>query len=281
MADVEKFPNYTSRSCILLCSDAADESGVLRPEGLCLRHAALVTLFVGLLVSTSARPLLSQEIAAYGGTRSFGISASYSPNSSHILIGASRKRQTWTAGVEYTRLLHQNRHFRLDYEGSVSPFYLERDPTVTATVFTSSGVNIVTQQTPVRVVTVTSGPIGVIEAGNGQIVPLYAEFGTQETYAAAVAPLGARISALPRHSFQPSFALDLGFVASAQDLPVDHADRFNYTFAMGPGLQFFTSHRTSLRVEYIYRHISNAGQADQNPGIDQGVIMGTASPCHR
>jgi opacity protein-like surface antigen len=235
-------------------------------------------LFLGLLlVSASARPLLSQEAAAYGGVSSFGISASYSPNSSHILIGDSRKRQTWTAGVEYTHLLHQSRQFRLDYEGSVSPFFLERDPTVIATVFNSSGVNIVTQQTPVRVVTTTSGPIGVIEAGNGQIVPLFAEFGTQETHAAAVSPLGARFSALPRHAFQPSFAVDLGFVASAQDLPVDHASRFNYTFSMGPGLQFFASHRTSLRVEYLYRHISNAGQGNQNPGIDQGVIRVTVS----
>jgi len=243
-----------------------------------LRHAALVTLFAGLLlVSTSAHPLLSQESAAYGGVSSFGVSATYSPNSSHILIGDSRKRQTWTAGVEYTHLLRQNRQFRLDYEGSVSPFFLERDPTVIATVFNSSGVNIVTQQTPVRVVSITSAPIGVIEAANGQIVPLYADFGTQETYGASLSPLGARISAPPRSAIQPGFAIDLGFVASARDLPVDHASRFNYTFAMGPGLQFFTNHRTSLRVEYIYRHISNAGQGNQNPGIDQGVIRVTVS----
>jgi hypothetical protein len=243
-----------------------------------LRHAALVSLFAGLLlVSASAHPLFSQESTAYGGVSSFGINGSFSPTSSHILIGNSRERRTWTAGAEYTHLLHQNRQFRLDYEGSVSPFFQERDPTVTATVFNSSGVNIVTQQTPVRVVYTTSGPIGVIQAANGQIVPLYAEFGTQNTYAAAVSPLGARISALPHHAFQPSFAIELGFVASSQDLPVDHASRFNYSFAMGPGLQFFTSHRTSFRVEYIYRHISNAGQGDQNPGIDQGVIRVTVS----
>jgi hypothetical protein len=46
---------------------------------------------------------------------------------------------------------------------------------------------------------------------------------------------------------------------------------------MGPGLQFFTNRRTSMRVEYLYRHISNAGQGDQNPGIDQGVIRLTVS----
>lgn len=243
-----------------------------------MRQAALVPLFAGLLlVSASARPLLSQEPAAYGGTSSLGISGTYSPDSSHIFIGTSRQRRIWTAGVEYTRLLHQNRQFRLAYEGTLTPFLLERDPTVTATVFNSSGATIVTQQAPARVVLVTNGPIGAVEAGNGQIVPLYAQFGTEETYAAAVSPLGARISALPRSSVQPSFAIDLGFVVSARDIPVDHAAQFNYTFAFGPGLQFFTDHRTSVRVEYLYRHISNAGQGEQNPGIDQGVFRVTLS----
>ncbi|MDP9051810.1 MAG: hypothetical protein M3O31_13990, partial [Acidobacteriota bacterium] len=135
-----------------------------------MRLAQLVSLFTGLfLVSASGRPLLSQEAATYGGTRSFGISGSFAPDSSHILIGTSRQRRTWTASLEYTRLLHQNRQFRLDYEGSVTPFLLERDPTVTATVFNSSGATIVTNQTPERVVFVTSAPIGSVLAANGQM----------------------------------------------------------------------------------------------------------------
>jgi hypothetical protein len=30
-------------------------------------------------------------------------------------------------------------------------------------------------------------------------------------------------------------------------------------------------------VEYIYRHVSNAGQGNQNPGVDQGVVRVTVS----
>ena len=85
------------------------------------------------------------------------------------------------------------------------------------------------------------------------------------------------ITALPNSRIQPSFALDLGFVVSARNIPMDEADQFNYMFALGPGVQFFASRQTSWRVEYIYRHVSNAGAGNQNPGIDQGVVRVTLS----
>ena len=84
------------------------------------------------------------------------------------------------------------------------PVWEEIDPTVTGTVFTSGGSAIVTPQTPVRVVDVAHGPVGTILTGSGAIVPLYAQFSRENTYAAALSPLGARITALPRWRVQPS-----------------------------------------------------------------------------
>ncbi len=219
----------------------------------------------------------AQDSTGYGGTRSFGVSASYSPDSSHILIGNSGQRRIWTLGAEYTRLLHRSRHLRLDYEGSFVPLFLESDPTVTATVFTSSGQKIVTQQTPERVLRVDHGAVGSILTGNGSLAPVYAIFGRQNTYAVAFAPLGARVTAFPRWRLQPSLAIDLGVVLAARDIPLDDAAQFNYTFALGPGIRLFANKRTSWRLEYLYRHISNAGEGDQNPGIDQGVVRLTVS----
>ena len=167
--------------------------------------------------------------------------------------------------MEYTHLLHQGRRFRLDYEGSVMPLFEETDPTVTGTIFTNGGQSIITPQTPVRVVSVYRGPVGSRAHGRNRNVPLYALYGRQDTYAAAFSPLGARISALPRWRVQPSFAIDLGFVLSARDIPVDDADQFNFMFSFGPGVQFFTSPQASLRVEYIYRHVSNAGLGERTP----------------
>jgi hypothetical protein len=226
--------------------------------------------------ASSAHPLRGQEAGGYGGVRSFGFSSSYSPDSSRILIGDSGHRRIWTLGAEYTHLLHQTQRLRLDYEGSLMPLFEETDPTVIGTVFTSNGQAIVTPQSPVRVITTTNQPVGSVLTGSG-MVPLYALFGREDTYAAAFAPLGVRATALPRSRLQPSFALDLGFVVSARNIPIDQGTQFNYMFAVGPGVQFFADRYTSWRVEYIFRHVSNAGQGIQNPGIDQGVVRVTVS----
>jgi hypothetical protein len=239
-----------------------------------LRKSVLV-LVLAICWNLSAH---SQETTrGYGGVRSLGISTTYSPDSSHILIGDSGQRRIWTAGGEYSHRLLGTALLRLDYEGSIMPVFEETDPTVIGTLFTSSGVPIVTSQAPVRVLHTDDRPVGTVLAGNGATVPLYALFGKQNTYAAAVTPLGVRLSAMPRWILQPSLALDLGFVVSARDIPLDACSQFNYMFAVGPGLQFFNSAHTSLRAEYLYRHISNAGQGAQNPGIDQGVIRLTVS----
>jgi hypothetical protein len=264
----------------VLYSSRSDADGLeaLRPEGFGLRQAALVSIVAGLFcVSGLGVSAAGQEPGGFGGVWSYGVSWTYSPDSSHILIGDSEQRRVWTLGGEYSHLLHQGTRFRFDYEATVMPVWEERDPTVTGTEFFVSGQAVVTQLTPVRVVDVTNKPVGSILTANGTFAPVYALFGTENTYAAAITPLGARVSAMPRWRVQPTFALDLGFVFGSRSIPVDDAAAFNYMFAMGPGVQFYIGSHTSLRAEYVYRHMSNAGQGDQNPGLDQGVVRVTVS----
>jgi hypothetical protein len=252
---------------------------VLHPEGFGLRQAALVSIVAGLVcLSGLGASAAGQEPDGFGGRWSYGVSWTYSPDSSHILIGQSEQRRIWTVGGTYSHVLHQSPHFRFDYEAAVMPVWEERDPTVTGTEFFVSGQAVVTQLPPVRVARVTNQPVGMIPTGNNLTpTPEYALFGTQNTYAAAITPLGARVSAMPRWRLQPTFALDLGFVFGSRSLPIDDATAFNYMFAIGPGLQFYAGKRNSLRVEYVYRHFSNAGQGNQNPGVDQAVVRVTVS----
>lgn len=217
-----------------------------------------------------------QEHSSFGGVQSFSFSTSYSPNSSHILLGDAEQRRVWTLGPEYKHLLHQGTHVRFEYEGSAT-LWEESDPTLIGTTFTLNGQVIVTSEPPQRVVNVDTAPISAVTIGSLPPVPVYALFGRQHTYAAAVSPLGASVSAFPRSRFQPTFALDLGFVASPRDLPVDQSARFNFTFAVGPGIEFFKDRKTSWRLEYLYRHVSNAGKGFENPGLDQGVFRFTMS----
>jgi len=246
-----------------------------------LHKATPISIFAALVYLTGwGAPVWGQAIegaGGVGGVQSVGFSTSYSATSSHILFGEAEQRRIWTMGVEYTHLLHQGPRYRLDYEGSLIPLFEETDPTATGTIFAYGGQSYIMQLTPVRVITVNYGPVGTEPTGKITSVPLYALYGRQNTYAAAFSPLGARISALPRWQVQPSFALDLGCVVSARDIPVDDAESFNFMFSFGPGVQFITSRRASLRLEYIYRHISNAGLGYQNPGIDQGVVRLTMS----
>jgi hypothetical protein len=241
-----------------------------------LRKAAIVTIFAAFALMTCPS-LHGQESFHLDATHAFGFSSTFSADSSHILIGDSEQRRIWTLGVEYNGLLHQTPHLRLDYEGSVMPLYEETDPTVDGTTFQLNGQPVTTIGTPMRVIYAVRGPVGTVATGKGQSSPLYALTGREDTYAAAFTPLGARISAFPRRRIQPTFALDLGFVVSARDIPIDDSSQFNFLFSFGPGLDFVTSPAASLRIEYLYRHASNAGLGDQNPGIDQGVTRVTLS----
>jgi opacity protein-like surface antigen len=242
------------------------------------RKDALAAIFAVLVTIMGwSAPVWGQEAGGIGGVQSVGFSSSYSKSSSHILIGEATGRTIWTLGAEYTRLLKLNAHYRLDYEASVMPLFEETDPTLTGTVFTYNGQSFYSPQQPVRLVAITHAPVGAVLTPGGSYTPIYATFGRQDTYAAAFTPLGARISALPRRRVQPSFALDLGLVLSARDIPVDDADQFNFMFLFGPGIEFYTSPQASLRVEYFYRHVSNGSLGDVNPGIDQGVFRVTIS----
>jgi opacity protein-like surface antigen len=145
-----------------------------------------------------------------------------------------------------------------------------------ATEWTNAGQTFVTPVTPERVIAVNHASLGNICAG--ACSPIYPVYGRDETtYAASISPLGVRAILLSRRRVQPTFESDLGVVISSRDIPVDSSSQFNYQFSFGPGVQFFFSQRTAVRLEYVFRHISNANAGAINPGIDQGVFRLTLS----
>ena len=94
-----------------------------------LRISALASLIASPLCLVAASLLsLAQQPADFGGAHSFGIFATYSPDSSHILIGDSGQRRTWTAGIDYTHRLHIGSVFRLDYEALPHPLLPRERP---------------------------------------------------------------------------------------------------------------------------------------------------------
>lgn len=226
-----------------------------------MRFCSLLTIVF--FAATCAR---GQDVASH---QAIGIDGTLAPDSSHILIGSAENRRTWTVGVDYSHFLWESNSFRFDYEASISPFFQERDPELVGA--SSPGTTGITPLPPSRVVTVNDNPIGIALGGPVPILQ-YPVYGTTKTYAFAFSPIGARVSTRAFHRIIPSFSVDLGAVASSRDLPVDQSANFNYLFSFGPGLGFYYSHQNGVRLDYIYRHMSNANSGISNPGVDQGVF---------
>jgi hypothetical protein len=216
--------------------------------------------------------ILAQELAE---RQSFGISSTFAPNSSHILIGDAEKRRIWTAGLEYSRRLWGNNSLRLDYEGSISPFFQERDPTLIATYsvlnINNSAYLSTLPSSGERVIIANNDPVGYAGGSGGAPIPIYPIYGSTKTYALAISPVGARISGFSSHRFQPTFSTDLGMVFSSRDLPIDDSSSSNFLFSFGPGVEILRG-SSAIRLEYLYRHMSNANSGDNNPGVDSGVF---------
>jgi hypothetical protein len=57
-----------------------------------------------------------------------------------------------------------------------------------------------------------------------------------------------------------------------RDVPVPDARRFNFTFEFGGGLQLGRGARRAFMLGYKFHHLSNAGSAPENPGLDGEVF---------
>jgi hypothetical protein len=85
--------------------------------------------------------------------------------------------------------------------------------------------------------------------------------GTRWTYGFGLSPIGFKTNFLPQHRLQPILTGLVSFMVSANQVPMPGASRFNFAFQFGGGVEYFTSSTRSIRVEWRYHHISNAGTA--------------------
>lgn len=208
----------------------------------------------------------------WGREHAIGGIFSYSPTSSHILIGEATNRQTIGFGVVYTQTLAGSEHLKFDFMASAQPYFRNTDPTMVAAQWTMFGQTYTEPIPPVRVVRPWHSPIGSISGGANSSVPVYPVFGKQSMQAFEFSPVGFMFRGLPTLRIQPTFSITGGIVVSKQDFLVDNTTKVNYEFTFGPGVEYFLSPRNSIHVDYVFRHISNANTGANNPGMDQGVI---------
>jgi Lipid A 3-O-deacylase (PagL) len=228
---------------------------------------------VAILLANAAAYCQTTEIQK----NEFGVSYSYAPDSSHIIIGASEQRRLYAAEIDYARALHVSRVWRTEYIGTVAPFFQISDPVLTGQKCYIDGkpTQIATYSNPARVIFVRRGPTGQLTGAPCQLT--YDSYARETTDGFSLSPIGTRIAFSKSRYFQPYFTTSVGFVVSTRDIPVDQSSHFNYTFNFGFGLEMQERKHIVPRLEYRYMHISNANSGLQNPGIDFGNIRVTLS----
>lgn len=245
-----------------------------------------------LLVLVAVIGANGQEARRFDPKTSYTVFAAYSNDSSPMIIGQSRNRKLFAAGVDYSRRLGGRSIYSWRYQVEVVPLMLLRNPLLTTDINVTpiSGVN------PISVLGLPPGSYRVANlqakqcanasgsgfeygqtSANGPIVPVMAYSFTNQcsnpwTYGGGVSPLGQKVNFLPRSRVQPYFAVNAGFAAFAETVPSNAATMFNFSFEFGGGVEWNARAGRAWSLDYRYHHISNAGRGVENPGVDNGTF---------
>lgn len=95
----------------------------------------------------------------------------------------------------------------------------------------------------------------------------------KSVYGAGAAPIGLKFNFRRNRRLQPFGHATGGFLYFSQQVPIDGASQFNFTFDFSGGVQIVNSNRRSFTIGYKYQHISNGRTANFNPGVDVQMLF--------
>lgn len=245
-------------------------------------HSSRLAALLALLCSSVAFSQSAPDHPYYSRLNTFGLFGEYSNNSSHIALGLSQNRKLLDFGASYSRRVFLNRYIDGQYLAELTPIMFESDPIYHETIAYTSPPpartfsNDLTLAQPCQP---SSESFSTVYQG-----VTYSETDTitcqrQWTFGEGFSPLGFKANLLPRRRIQPVVTLLGGYMFSTRPIPVADASSANFTFSVGAGFEWYRSANRSIRAEYRYNHISNAGIAD-NPGIDSQLVQITYAFSH-
>jgi len=101
---------------------------------------------------------------------------------------------------------------------------------------------------------------------------------TTSVYGFGLAPIGLKFYFLQARRVKFFANTSGGFLTFLNEVPVEKARKFNFTFELGLGMQITTGSRWALTLGYKLHHLSNAETAHSNPGLDSSVFyLGVSS----
>ena len=238
-------------------------------------------LFLCLAVLLAASTIAAAQKEAqpqtpyYARANSFGFLAAYSNDSSHILLGIADQRKILNIGASYSRRLVLNHVVNWQYDGEILPVALDSDPVETTTITMtnptdpSQPIIITGSGTTQSACHSSSGTFG----GSGGTISYVSTCSRRWVYGGGLSPAGFRWNFFPLRKVQPFLGGHGGFMVSTQEIPINYANNFNFTFDFDAGFEWYRTHSHSWRAEYRYHHISNKNTAIANPGIDSGLFQ--------
>jgi hypothetical protein len=238
-----------------------------------LRPLVLALLLSASTAFSQAKP----ETPIYTRLNTFGVFGEYSSNSSHIFLGVSQNRKLLNFGVSYSRRLILNHVIDGQYMIELTPIIFESDPLYTATFTHVSPPPAQTDRTTDTFYAAChpfSETFSSVDQGVTYTNTIAVTCNQRQwTFGQGFSPIGFKLNFLPRHPIQPFLTFLGGYMFATRPIPVSDASSANFTFSVGAGFEFYRSATRSIRAEYRLHHLSNAGIADDNPGIDSQIIQ--------
>lgn len=251
-----------------------------RPHGwVAQRMAGFICAWISGLAAWGLAAQCARAQDAHGyfeRANTLGIFAAYSNDSSHILMGSVERRKLLDIGMVYDRRIRAGHIVNWQYSAELLPVALESDPlsrTVvvqtepTAKTLVFNGGPPISCSSPVEKYSYSDN--GVQYSGTDYAFC----HGRRWTIGEAMSPVGFQWNFRPEHRVQPFVVGHGGYMYSTSEIPTAFAGSFNFTFDFGGGFEWYETAKRSWRIEYRYHHISNHGTADQNPGIDNGLLQ--------
>ncbi len=107
---------------------------------------------------------------------------------------------------------------------------------------------------------------------DGTMVSLKTETGRSPVLGAGLAPAGVQLYTLSTRPARFFLGASGGALWFTRDTPVPHARRFNISAEGGGGVEILSRDGRALVVGYKFQHLSNAGTAPLNPGVDSHLV---------
>lgn len=179
-------------------------------------------------------------------------------------------------GARYEHRFWNSKRVEFHYLAEFRPVVLVRNVTATftETYITPTGIPPISFS-GVQASCAPGGSTQVSQDPTGKtyVIQEMVTCGHEWDVAEAFAPAGFVWKFRRGHRLQPVAGWTGGVLFATKAIPDSRAGSFNFTYQFGGGVEYYLRPKRSVEVRYDFHHFSNAGTADYNPGVNNGVVQ--------